>query len=342
MTKKVLFFSIDRLGDYLIRSSTIKKISQQFNKSEIICSDKNYKLISEQSFFNKAILFNTKNKFINKITFVVNFYMKNYDAVIALDGKNISYFLLLLIKSKNKFTVIYKKQGYVNKFFFNLLKIIFNFCNIKYEILNNRYLIESGQLDNYPLKYKFLKKFYSNIDNEIYYLEKTKKNIFSGFKDEYILIHLDEKFLDINDIDYKFEYLILNLQKKINKKIFISTYNNNYAYYKNLKIKKKFYNSITKKLLKDENILAIENIPIIDFQNMLYNSYVNISCHSGYFVHTSIALNKKTIDIINEKDRDWLQTWLYRPKNYNIIYKSENNNKINIDNILNKLIDEII
>ena len=40
MNKKILFFSIDRLGDFLIRSNVIKKISENYNNSEIICSEK--------------------------------------------------------------------------------------------------------------------------------------------------------------------------------------------------------------------------------------------------------------------------------------------------------------
>ena len=48
MNKKILFFSIDRLGDFLIRSNVIKKISENYNKNEIICSEKNYKLISKK------------------------------------------------------------------------------------------------------------------------------------------------------------------------------------------------------------------------------------------------------------------------------------------------------
>ena len=45
MKKKILFFSIDRLGDYLIRSNVMHSISKYYKFSEIICSEKNYKLI---------------------------------------------------------------------------------------------------------------------------------------------------------------------------------------------------------------------------------------------------------------------------------------------------------
>ena len=69
MKNKIIFFSIDRLGDYLIRSNVIKEISKNFQHSEIICSEKNYKLISTQNFFSNVVIFNNKFKFFNKLKF---------------------------------------------------------------------------------------------------------------------------------------------------------------------------------------------------------------------------------------------------------------------------------
>ena len=337
MNKKIIFFSIDRLGDYLIRSQIIKDISENYTSNEIICSEKNYKLISKQKFFNNVVLFENKNKNFNKIKFLYKYFLKKYDTVILLDGKSISYLLLILIRSKNKFTVIYKKKGLINYLNFIFVKFFFNLNKVKFEILNSRNIIEKRNYDNYPLKYKFLKKFYKNINNNIYYLEKSKKNIFSEFDNKFIVIHLDEKFIDIENINYDFKEALINFQKKINKKIFLTSFNNNHKYYENLNIIKKDFKDINKDLLNRSNTLIIENIPIMDFQTMLFHSNCNISCHSGYFVHTSLALRKNTIDIINEKDEMWLQSWLLKPENYKIIYKSRNNFSNNINTILNEI-----
>ena len=113
--------------------------------------------------------------------------------------------------------------------------------------------------------------------------------------------------------------------------------------YKDLTIVLVAYNSnfeienILKLLNPEIKILIIENIPMMHFHNLMKNSYANISCHSGYFVHTSLALRKKTIDIINEKDEIWLQSWLLKPENYKIIYKSRKNYSNNINTILNEI-----
>ena len=74
MGKKIIFFSIDRLGDYLIKSNTIFEICKKFDHSEIICSDKNFNLIKTQGFFNKKFMFDTKKKTINKLKFITNFF----------------------------------------------------------------------------------------------------------------------------------------------------------------------------------------------------------------------------------------------------------------------------
>jgi len=94
MKNKVLFFSIDRLGDYFIRSNVIFNITKYYKTSEIICSNLNSKLINKQSFFDKIYVFDTSKKNINKIKYIINFFYKKYDSVICFDGKNISNILL--------------------------------------------------------------------------------------------------------------------------------------------------------------------------------------------------------------------------------------------------------
>ena len=54
----------------------------------------------------------------------------------------------------------------------------------------------------------------------------------------YILIHLDEKFVDIQNIEKDLTNSIKYLSKKTNKRIIITSFNNEHEYYKNLKIKK--------------------------------------------------------------------------------------------------------
>ena len=68
MKSKNLFFSVDRLGDYLIRSNVIKKVSEYYDYNEIICSNINFKLIKNQNFFNKISIFESNFSFFQKLS----------------------------------------------------------------------------------------------------------------------------------------------------------------------------------------------------------------------------------------------------------------------------------
>jgi len=337
MKNKIIFFSIDRLGDFLIRSNVINKISKNYKFKEIACSEKNFKLIKTQNHFDKINLFNTNYNLINKFIYFFSFFLSKYDSVIVFDGKGISNLLLFFIRAKFKFIFIYKKKGSLNKIFFIIKKFILRKFNIKFNVLFSRDYIELNNKDHYPTKYIQLKKYYKNIDDNIYYFdEKNILNHNNNFKN-YILIHLDEKFIDIQNIKKDLTSSIKYLSKKTNKKIIITSFNNNHEYYKNLKIKKINFHDMNNLRKLNDKIIIIENIPIINFYYFIKNSYVNISCHSGFFIHTSLLLGKMSVDILNKKDELWLNTWTPITKNYKKVYKS---NTKEIFNTIHKILNE--
>ena len=200
MKNKIIFFSIDRLGDFLIRSNVINKISKNYKFKEIVCSEKNFKFIKTQKHFDKISLFNTNFNFINKISYLFKFFLLKYDSVIVFDGKSISNLLLFFIRAKFKFTFIYKNKGSLNKIFFIIKKLILRKLNIKFNVLFSRNYIELNNKDHYPTKYRQLKKYYKNIDNNTYYFNEKNIIKYKNNLKNYILIHLDEKFIDIKNI----------------------------------------------------------------------------------------------------------------------------------------------
>ena len=125
------------------------------------------------------------------------------------------------------------------------------------------------------------------------------------------------------------------------EKIILTSYNNNFNYYHNLVFPKKNLSTLTITDLGKYKITIIENLSLSDFNDLLKNSNCNISCHSGYFVHTSLGLKKKTIDIINETDQIWLQTWISEKNKYKIILKSKKDSKLSIKDILELIKNEI-
>ncbi|MDA7556541.1 hypothetical protein N8729_01120 [Candidatus Pelagibacter sp.] len=342
MENKIIFFSIDRLGDYLIRSNVIKEISKNFQHSEIICSEKNYKLISTQNFFSNVVIFNNKFKFFNKLKFFFLYLFSKYDASIVFDGKNISTLLIFIIRSNFKFVFIYKKKGFINYIARKVLIFFFKMFNIKYEYLNSRKLIEENNYDNYPEKYKILNKYFVINNTYTYFIDDSFVDKYKHLYGKYITIHLDEKFDDIKNITTNFQNSIINLQKRTNKLIFLTSFQNKFNYYKKLNFPRLDLIDLENSSYVYSNINIIEDLPILNFQNLIKNSFINISCHAGYLVHTSLAFKKKTIDIMNESEQVWLNTWVKKTDNYKIIYKSAINNKIDIEDILEKINNEFI
>ena len=134
-----------------------------------------------------------------------------------------------------------------------------------------------------------------------------------------------------------FSNSLKNLSNDLGKKIILTTFKNNFEYYKNLLIEKINYQDIKKHNLDNKKIFVLEDIPLNDFYHMIKKSQINISCHGGFFVHASLLNNKKTIDIINKSDEKWLNTWITKSDNYIILYKSNNKKKFVINEILQKL-----
>ena len=337
MKNKIIFFSIDRLGDFLIRSNVINKISKNYKFTEIVCSEKNFKLIKTQRHFDKINLFNTNFNFANKFTYILKFFLSKYDSVIVFDGKGISNLLLFFMRAKFKFTFIYKKKGSINKIIFLIKKFILAKFNIRFIVLFSRDYIELNNKDHYPTKYIQLKKFYKNIDNNIYYFDENNILHHNNNLKNYILIHLDEKFVDIQNIEKDLTNSIKYLSKKTNKRIIITSFNNEHEYYKNLKIKKINFRDMNNKKELIDKILIIENIPIVDFYYFLKNAHVNIIFHSGFFIKTTLLLGKMSVDILNKKDELWLNTWTPITKNYKKVYKS---NTKDVFKTIHKILNE--
>jgi ADP-heptose:LPS heptosyltransferase len=341
MKNKVLFFSIDRLGDYLIRSNVIHSISKYYKSSEIICSNINYKLVSKQLFFDNIYLFDKSKKNKDKIKFIINFFFKKYDAVISFDGKNISNILLFLIRANFKYVFIYKKYGFINDLKTKLYCFWLNLFGINYAILNSRKLIELTTLDHYPTKFRLLKKYFENINEDTYYIENFELDHDVNFNEKFILIHLDEKFNDIIDINDNFTKSLNLLSQISNKKIILTSYKNNNHYYKNLQIKKIPYTNLDEINSYKEKIYILEDIPLLEFYHLIKKSDLNISCHGGFFVHASLYNNKKTIDLIGLTEEKWLNSWITKNNNYKIMYKSNLDKKFDIMDILMRLKNEI-
>ena len=119
------------------------------------------------------------------------------------------------------------------------------------------------------------------------------------------------------------------LQSKIRYKVVLTSYNNQFTYFKNLK-----KNILNKKNI---NICLIENPNLELMEQIVKNSIFSISCHSGFITQIAGANSANLIDIINRKDFRWYSCW--KPKNtrHKFLFKSIGNSKLPIKLVFKNL-----
>ncbi len=331
--KKILAFRTDRLGDYLIASKILKELKIKYGHLTVICSKINYKLIKSQSYIDKVIVYDKKFTLLKKIKIFFEIFFNIYFLILILDGKNFSLLSSIFLIGK-KLCISYKKKknilGY--EFYFNrpisiISKIFFN-KNMTFSSRNILRKTEHLSTMYHKLCDEYIKvenrKFYYEIPS---YIENDFKNVINKYSlNQYILIHLDEKWLDIKNINNDFYKSILRLQQDTNKDIVISSFNNNHKYFINFEENLKRF--------KPLNIILLKNLDIFMFERFINHSIFTLSCHSGYLVQISGYNNANIIDLINNDEKLWVSCWIPPNDNYKQIYKDNNNKKLSINEIL--------
>ena len=173
----------------------------------------------------------------------------------------------------------------------------------------------------------------SSKDNYFYEIKKknilySKKLFNKKIKSQFILIHLDDKWNDIIDIEKDFSKELVNFQKKANKKIVITSN----------KIKDIYYRTLKKKLRVNKKIIFLENLNLPIFERIIAMSSYSISCHSGFLVQISGSNKTNIIDIINKKDLKWYSCWKPLNTQHKFVYKSNFNKKNKLQSIFKQII----
>ena len=341
--KKFIFFRNDRLGDFLILTSIIKSIKKSFKDSHItvLCSSLNYNLVKKYKIIDKVFVYNKKVSFLKKISLFRKISNNSYYASFAVDGKSFSNICNFYIKAKYKLGLVYKYKLF--NFWFSKPNFIYNyFIFDKLEFFTSRRDLDKiehlpSKLSNlgnfFKLKLKPTDPYYFEIkaneefDFKTYYLKNIKKR--------YILIHLDEKWNDISKIKNEFLSNLINLQKEINIKIVITSFNNKFKYFQNFK--KNFL-----KLKLNKKFILIENSNLTFFERLIKHSVCSISCHSGFLVQIAGANSAKLIDIISKNDYKWYSCWKPKNTDHKFIFKSDYKKEFSINKIFKNLSSQII
>jgi len=331
--KNFIFFRNDRLGDFIILTNLIKTVKHKYKNSHVtvLCSPMNYQFIKNFRIIDSVYVYSKKLSFIKKVNLLFKIIKKNYYASFAVDGKSFSNICNFFINSKYKLGLVYKYK-FLN-FWFSKPNFLYNFFVFnKFETFTSKKDLK--QIEHLPKKINNLGNFF-NLKlntNDQYYFQVDKKihQKFLKYKkkylnNKYILFHFDEKWKDIKFVDQRLLINLVNLQKKIKKKIVITSFKNNFDYYRALK----------KKLIS-KNIHLIENCDLYFFERLIKYSSYSISCHSGFMVQIAGANLSNLIDIINKEDYLWYSCWKPLNTQHKFIYKS-NKFKRSIDDLFNDI-----
>jgi ADP-heptose:LPS heptosyltransferase len=314
MSKNILIFRTDRIGDLIVSCPPILTIKEYLKDSKLtlIASNKNFAYAKNLDLFNEILLF-PETGFFNKIKFVLKLRKKKFDCIYIFDGKEKSIISTIFLKSA-------LKVGMSNK-----IRKYFNFFNIKIFEFNNKKLYETFQ--------KIL--YYSKIDKEINnydFISKKKKNNFVNRIpiNDYIQIHLDEKWFstfyinDYKDINPNFNEFILFLENASqHNNILITSGLINFPLLDEIKktFSIKLDNNIYLNNKMNNPVYFIDKPSFLDIESLMTKTKLLIICH-GSLTHVANSFNIKIIDIIEESKQEFYFTYTYYINNYNILFRS--------------------
>ena len=336
--KRFIFFRNDRLGDFIILTNIVRSIKEKYKDSHItiLCSPLNYNLIKKYKIIDQVYIYSKQISIFKKISLLNKIISNNYYASFAVDGKSFSNLCNFLIKAKYKLGLVYNYKLF--NFWFSKPNFLYNyFIFNKFETFTSKKNLK--KIEHLPTKLINLANFFKlNLKSkDNYYLKidpkeelNFKKYYLKHIKKRYILIHLDEKWNDLDSVESKLFLNLLNLKKKIKSKIIITSFNNRFNYFKNLK-------KNILKLKSNKDFLLIENSNLFLFERLIKHSICSISCHSGFLVQIAGTNSAKLIDIINKNDYKWYSCW--KPKNtiHQFIFKSDSKKKFSINRIFEDL-----
>ena len=281
---KYLIFRTDRIGDFLLSLILIKSIKRNDPNSNvtIVCSESNCEYIKSFAIVDNVKIL--KKGFFNKIRTFFSLKKQTYYSIIIHDLKNRSKLMSFFLKSKNKY-------------YPNDKNIISHIDEIK------KILINLG---------------FSFIENDLNTLDERKKVQFYNNNEKYILLHFDEKwihnkyisnYVNIEPSEEELSQFLVNLSKKVNMKIIITS------------------GKKTPKILKNvlngelgQKIKLIENLSFEYLEAIIINSKILISCH-GAVSHVAAAKKISQIDIIDSSYN--YDIWSAHFRNYRFLNRDK-------------------
>ena len=318
MSKKILIFRTDSIGELIVTCPPILTIKDYYNDPHLVlvASNKNIDYAKSLNLFDEILLFPNSGLF-NKIKFILKLRKIKFDYIYIFDGKEKSFISTFFLKSNLKIGISTKMKKYFN--FFDIK--IFQFSND-----NKLYEVFQKALD------------YSNINKKIHhynFIAKKKKNNYVSkiLINDFVQIHLDEKWFstfyitNYTDINPNYDQFISFLKNASQyNSILITTGLINFPLID--EIKKKFFKKLKGNIyLNDEldhTIYFIDKPSFFDIESLMTKTKLMIICH-GSLTHVANSFNIKIVDIIEESKEEFYLRYTYYLNNYNFLFRSSFN-----------------
>ena len=325
---KTLVFRTDRIGDFLISCPFIISYKKAFknNSSEVISSEYNYKYIKNFKFIDNVLPLSIDTKFIRKIFLLLKMILflrrTKYSDIIVLDGKKRSFFISLFLKGRKSILLQSKSLEFFSKIF--NYKIVHNY-ELQHQFKNISYL---ASILNFNI---------NNNEVDVYKDYNFDGNV--KINDEYVVIHLDEKwftkyyyndFTDINPNNEQLKILIKKIFYTLNGKynlvlttgskplIVLNEYTKDF--------KKSSDSKILKKRIGDKYIFYFNNNSFNDLELIIKNCSFLICCEGG-ISHASHNFKIKTLAFFQKNRLQHTKFWTGHMRDL-ILYERKDMNKI--------------
>ncbi len=307
--RRILIFKTDRVGDLINITPVINNIKLN-NKDcdiDLICSEYNSQIAKYLSDIKNIYVYK-KSLFNFIFNNFKNIFFTKYDAIFQLDGKNHSFFLTLLFTSPLKYSLKFIKEKKIFSKFYSISRPNFIYQNF----IKTIDCYENYNLDDNK-SYHYLSLYLNLLENAKLKILDKKHNLkfkpskkIVKFENNYVLIHLDEKWLPLGS-SIKNNLIIFLSSLSIENNIVITSNLGKNDLFTN--IYNNFYNNKKFEFIKSPNFDEIMSI--------VYFSHTCISSHSGFIVHLAACYNKKVVDIVSPKIFNELDRWIP----YDISYK---------------------
>ncbi len=287
--RHLCFIRIDRMGDMILTLPVIEALKKKHPYLEItiISSKANRHICEIAPFIDKNITFlNFKNFFINVLMSKNNKQFK-FDQIYNLSPSIKSFFILLLLKAKEKFSLIFLSR-YSNKKNSKLLQRLFaHLFKIKTIIVDRNLRFKEKKLFHQTemIRQLVLKKYNFKLQNE--FLLPVRKKKFLFYNQKRIMIHASGKWIDKKYKEEKFLDLIEEISKLYGK-IFITTDEKSESKFKKLFTKFKVIENFSKKMSNclTEKIIILKYIQFEEWREIITASKAVITYECGC-VHVS-------------------------------------------------------